>query len=130
MGEGVPSVKNESSDDVLGKVKFLVTESECEIPGVVIDTGHRIGKRYKDKSLIITTFTLHMLTIHRFLKDINSIKHMVDSFDFFLLFQLKNNLINSEIVSFGVLFFFYLSRFSFTNIHDPWDSRGRGRVSI
>ena len=50
MGEGVTSVKNESSDDVLGKVKFLVTESECEIPVVVIDRGHRIGKRYKDKT--------------------------------------------------------------------------------
>ena len=28
---------------------------------------------------------------------------MVDSFDFFLLFQFKNNLIKSEIVGFGVL---------------------------
>ena len=53
--------------------------------------------------MIITTFTLHMLTIHRFLKDINSIKHMVDSFDFFLLFQFKNNFIKYEIVGFGVL---------------------------
>ena len=28
------------------------------------------------------------------------------------------------------LFFFFLSGFSFTNIHDSRDSRGRGRVSI
>ena len=27
-------------------------------------------------------------------------------------------------------FFFFLSGFSFTNIHDSRDSRGRGRVSI
>ena len=27
-------------------------------------------------------------------------------------------------------FFFFLSGFSFTNIHDSQDSRGRGRVSI
>ena len=27
--EGVPSVENESLDDVLGKVKFLITESRC-----------------------------------------------------------------------------------------------------
>ena len=26
--------------------------------------------------------------------------------------------------------FFFLSGFSFTNIHDSWDSRGKGRVSI
>ena len=29
---GVPFVENESLDDVLGKVKSLITESGCEIP--------------------------------------------------------------------------------------------------
>ena len=29
-----------------------------------------------------------------------------------------------------IFFFFFLSGFSFTNIHDSRDSRGRGRVSI
>ena len=48
--EGVPSVENESSDDVLDKVKSLITESRCEIPDVVIDRAHRIGKGYKDKT--------------------------------------------------------------------------------
>ena len=48
--EGVPSVENESLDDVLCKVKSLITESGCEIPDVVIDRGHRIGKGYKDKT--------------------------------------------------------------------------------
>ena len=33
--EGVPSVENESSDDVLVKVKSLITESGCKIPDVV-----------------------------------------------------------------------------------------------
>ena len=47
--EGVPSVENGSSD-VLDKVKSLITESECEIPDVVIDRTHRIGKGYKDKT--------------------------------------------------------------------------------
>ena len=28
------------------------------------------------------------------------------------------------------IYIFFLSGFSFTNIHDSWDSRGRGRVSI
>ena len=35
--ECVPSVKNKSSDDVLAKVKSLITESGCEIPD---DTAH------------------------------------------------------------------------------------------
>ena len=42
--EGVPSVENKSSDDDLDQVKSLITESECEIPDVVIDRAHRIGK--------------------------------------------------------------------------------------
>ena len=37
-------------------------------------------------------------------------KNLLDKYDFF--------------------FFFFLSGFSFTNIHDSQDSRGRGRVSI
>ena len=48
--EGVPSVENESSDDVLDKVKSLITESGYEIPDVVIDRAHRIWKGYKDKT--------------------------------------------------------------------------------
>ena len=44
--EGVPSIENESSDDVLGKVKSLITESGCEIPEVVIDRAYRIGRGY------------------------------------------------------------------------------------
>ena len=48
--EDVPSVENESSDDVLDKVKPLITESGCEIPDVVIGRAHRIGKGYKDKT--------------------------------------------------------------------------------
>ena len=47
---GVPFVENESLDDVLDKVKSLITESGCEIPDVVIDRAHRIGKVYKDKT--------------------------------------------------------------------------------
>ena len=48
--EGVPSVENECSDDVLDKTKSLITESGCEIPDVVIDRDHRIGQGYKDKT--------------------------------------------------------------------------------
>ena len=48
--EGVPSVENESSGDVSGKVKSLNAKSWCEILDVVIDRAHRIGKEYKDKT--------------------------------------------------------------------------------
>ena len=48
--EGIPSVENESLDDVLDKVKFLIRKSGCEIPHVVIDKAHRISKGYKDKT--------------------------------------------------------------------------------
>ena len=48
--EGVPSVENESSDDILGKVKSLITGSGCEIPVVVIDRAHRIDKGCKDRT--------------------------------------------------------------------------------
>ena len=49
---GVPFVENESLDDVLGKVKSLITESGCEIPEMwlLIDRAHRIGRGYKDKT--------------------------------------------------------------------------------
>ena len=48
--EGIPSAENESLDDVLGKVKSLITESGCEIPDVVIDRAPRIGRGNKDKT--------------------------------------------------------------------------------
>ena len=47
--DGVPSTDKESSDEVLEKVKSLASESECDIPDVVIDRAHRIGKEYRDK---------------------------------------------------------------------------------
>ena len=47
--EGVPSAEKEASEEVLVKVKCLVSESGCDIPDVVIDRAHRIGKGYTDK---------------------------------------------------------------------------------
>ena len=44
------SSEDESLDDVLGKVKSLITESGCKIPDVVTDRAHRIGKGYKGKT--------------------------------------------------------------------------------
>ena len=48
--EGISSVENESSNDVLDKVKSLITESGCKIPDVVTDRAHRVGKIYKGKT--------------------------------------------------------------------------------
>ena len=47
--EGVPSAEKETSEEVLEKVKCLVLESGCDIPDVVIDRAHRIGKGYTHK---------------------------------------------------------------------------------
>ena len=47
--EGVPSAEKETSEEVLEKVKCLVSESGCDKPDVVIDRAHRIGKGYTDK---------------------------------------------------------------------------------
>ena len=47
--EGVPSAEKETSDEVLEKVKCLVSESGCDIPDVVIDRAHCIVKGYTDK---------------------------------------------------------------------------------
>ena len=47
--DGVPTVDNEISDQVLDKVKSLIKETSCDIPDVVIDRAHRIGKGYNDK---------------------------------------------------------------------------------
>ena len=45
--DGVPTVDNETLDKVLDKVKSLINKTSCDIPDVVIDRAHRIGKCYK-----------------------------------------------------------------------------------
>ena len=73
--EGVPSVENQSSGDVLGKVKSLITESRCETLDKVINRAHRIGREYKSqnmadktgnvpcKSIIVRFFTFQHRTL-------------------------------------------------------------------
>ena len=46
--DGIPLEENETSENVLTKVKSLITEAKCDIPDAVIDRAHRIGKVYKD----------------------------------------------------------------------------------
>ena len=48
--DGVPVAENETSNDVLQNVKSITEESSSEIPDVVIDSAHRIGKAYTDKT--------------------------------------------------------------------------------
>ena len=50
---GCSVCRKESSNDVLDKVKSLITESGCEVPNVVIDIAHRIDKGYQDKTQIV-----------------------------------------------------------------------------
>ena len=47
--DGVPTVDNETSDEVPDKVKSLINETSCDIPDVVIDRVRQIGKGYNDK---------------------------------------------------------------------------------
>ena len=48
--EGIPLIENEASDEVLDKVMSLMDEAECDIPEVVIDRAHRIGKEHVEKN--------------------------------------------------------------------------------
>ena len=41
--DGVPTVKNESSNDVLEFTKSLFKEAKVEVPDNVLDPAHRIG---------------------------------------------------------------------------------------
>ena len=59
---GVPAVDNETSDEVLDKMKSLIKGTNCYTPDVVIDRAHRIRKGYNDKETnvlksIIARFT-------------------------------------------------------------------------
>ena len=71
--DGVPSIENETSNDVFENVKGLIEESKSVIPEVAIDRAHRIGKEYTDstsgkkcKSIIVrfTTFRHRNMFYH------------------------------------------------------------------
>ena len=47
--EGIPTEKNEASDNVLEKIMGICKESGVEIPDTVIDWAHRKGVPYVDK---------------------------------------------------------------------------------
>ena len=47
--DGIPSLENETSDEVIDKFKSLMQEAECDIPQVVIDRAHGIGKGSVEK---------------------------------------------------------------------------------
>ena len=47
--DGIPTEKNEKSEDVLEKVKSLCHKAEVDIPDLAFDRAHRIGKTYNEK---------------------------------------------------------------------------------
>ena len=47
--DGVPTVKNESSDDILEFTKSLFKEAKVAVPDIVLDRAHRIGPSYTDR---------------------------------------------------------------------------------
>ena len=77
--DGVPTVRNESSNDVLEFTKSLFKEAKVEVPDV-LDPAHRIGPSYTDritskkcKSIIVrfTTFR-HRTLFYRARKNLKS----------------------------------------------------------
>ena len=63
--DGVPTVDNETSDEVLDKEKSLIKETSCDIPGIVTDRAHQIGKGYNDKKkqMFIAKVLLYILQL-------------------------------------------------------------------
>ena len=41
---GIPSEKNESAEDIRNSVQSAIAESGCDIPDILLDRTHRIGK--------------------------------------------------------------------------------------
>ena len=41
--DGIPTVENENSDEVLDKMTSLIKETSCYIPDIVTDRAHRTG---------------------------------------------------------------------------------------
>ena len=77
---GVPTVKDESSDDILEFTKSLFKEAKVSVPDNVLDHAHRIGPSYMDritskkcKSIIVrfTTFR-HRTLFYRAIKNLKS----------------------------------------------------------
>ena len=57
---GIPSQKNESTEDVWNSVKPIIEESGCDIPDIALDRAHRFGKNDpsgKNVRLVIVRFT-------------------------------------------------------------------------
>ena len=51
--DGVPTVDNKISDEVLDKVKSLIKETTCDIPDIVIERAYRMGKGYDEKQITL-----------------------------------------------------------------------------
>ena len=68
--DSVPTVKDESSDDVLEFTKSLFKEAKVAVPYTVLDHGHRTGPSYTDritskksKSIIVRFTTFRQRTL-------------------------------------------------------------------
>ena len=62
--DGFPKVDNETSDEVLDRVKSLIKETCCDISDVVIDRAHRIGKvSMIKKQMFVVKLSLYILQL-------------------------------------------------------------------
>ena len=50
--EGIPTVANEKSEDVLEKVRKIISENQVDIPDTVLDRAHRAGPVIDDTAYV------------------------------------------------------------------------------
>ena len=102
--DGVPTVKNESSDDVLEFIKSVLKEAKVAVPDIALDRAHRIWPSYTDriaskncKSIIVRFTTCRRRTL--FYKVRKKLKSGL-SFRFNLLKKANNQVKEIPAISF------------------------------
>ena len=84
--DGIPSKNNETSEDVLDSVKNIFELAEVNIPDMVVNRAHRIGRIYKDRTSnknckgIIVRFTTfrHRAMLYRARSKLKEVKVRLD----------------------------------------------------
>ena len=77
---GIPTVENEKSEDVLEKVREIISENQVDIPDTGLDRAHRVGPVIDDKQCVIVRFSTfrHRTLFFRKRKDFCDMKVRLD----------------------------------------------------
>ena len=99
---GIPSKKNEFSEDVRNLVKSIIEESGCNIPDITLDRAYRIGKNDPSGKNVIPvilrlTALRHRTMFYRARKSLskNELHHDLTR-ERFTLYQKTRDLIKSK----------------------------------